>query len=251
MKSVIPRKAASDICAPGCYLPHLCSGRRTDCLMRPKAYYPIFTDLNGRRCVVIGGGMIAQRKVTTLLSYGAKITVVSPTLTARLKRYAAAGKIASVRRKFRPADLSGAWLVYASTDDQAINERVFATASRGRIFTNVVDQGPLCSFIAPAILRKDPLTIAISTGGASPSVAKRLRAELSESIGVDYPRLLRLLRDMRGVAKKVLPKYGDRKVFFDSLVRGRVFDLVREGKLGMAKKEALAQLERFAEKNGA
>ena len=218
--------------------------------MRNQAYYPLFTDLHGRRCVVIGGGMVAQRKVTTLLDYGADLIVVSPTATRRILTYARRGNIRYLARSFRPSDLRGAWLVYAATDDQRINELVSRCATRSRIFTNVVDQKPLCSFIAPAIVKRGDLVIAISTGGASPALAKRLRRELNDLIGSDYARMLRLLGSLRGVAKRRLPSHTDRKRYFDRLVGGRTFELVRAGKTTAARREALMLLERSAATNG-
>ena len=207
-----------------------------------KAYYPLFADLSGRRCVVIGGGPVAQRKVTTLLGYGARVTVISPTLTGGLRACARAGTITHVARRFRPADLREAWLAYAATDDQAINRLVFRAAARRRMFTNVVDQTPLCTFIAPAIFKRGPLTVAVSTGGGSPSLAKRLRDEIGRLVGREYVPMLRLLASLRGVAKQRLPAYQDRKRYFDALVRGRVFALVRAGQAGRARQAALALL---------
>ena len=206
-------------------------------------YYPLFADLRGRRCVVIGGGLVAQRKVTTLLRFGASITLISPTVTPRLARYATQGTIRYRARRFKTCDLDGAWLVYAATDDQQINERVFGEASAAQIFTNVVDQKPFCSFIAPSIVKRGDLVIAVSTGGASPTVAKRLRRDLQQTIGSDYAKLLRLLNDLRGIAKRTLPTYGDRKRYFDALVRGRVFELVRAGHRAAARREALQLLK--------
>ncbi|MBI2104770.1 MAG: bifunctional precorrin-2 dehydrogenase/sirohydrochlorin ferrochelatase [Candidatus Omnitrophica bacterium] len=216
----------------------------------PGRYYPLFADLAGRRCVVVGGGLIAQRKVTTLLGCGAAVTVISPTLTKRLAGYARKRSIRHQQRPFRPSDLAGAWLVLAATDDQRTNTLVSRSAARRRIFTNVVDQKPLCSFIAPAIVRRGPLTIAISTGGASPALAKRLRRELGERLGGDYISMLRLLAGLRGVAKRRLPSYQDRKRYFDALVGGRVFALVKAGKRGEARRTALALLEQRAAANG-
>ena len=214
--------------------------------MRPKTYYPLFADLAGRRCVVIGGGPIAQRKVTTLLGCGARLTVISPTVTTRLAGYARQGRIRLAKRRFRPGDLRGAWLVYAATDDRRINALVHREAARRRVFANIVDQTPLCSFIAPAIFRRDPLTIAVSTGGASPSLAKKVRSDLSRALGEAYVPMLRLLRNLRGVAKQRLPSYDDRKRYFDDLVRGRVFALIQRGRTAAARREALALLRRYA-----
>lgn len=217
--------------------------------MSREAYYPLFADLHGRRCVVVGGGLVAQRKVTTLLRYGADITLVSPQATKRLLGYARKGTIRYRARRFRPSDLNGAWLVYAATDEQRINEQVSRQATRRRIFTNVVDQKPLCSFIAPAICRRGELVIAVSTGGGSPTIAKWLRRELQQEVSPEYARMLRLLKGLRSAAKRRMPSYRDRKRYFDRLVQGRVFDLVRAGRTAAARREALALLARA--KNGA
>ena len=194
--------------------------------------------------------MVAQRKVTTLLRYGAQITVISPQVTRRLAVYARQGKIRLVERRFRPGDLRSVWLVYAATDDPVINELVSRSAQRTRVFANVVDQTSLCSFVAPAIFRRDPLVIAISTGGASPALAKKLRRDLGRMIGSDYAQMLRLLRSLRPIAKQRLPGSNDRKRYFDQLVSGRVFAFVREGKMAAARRAALALLETEAKQNG-
>jgi len=218
--------------------------------MKSKTYYPVFADLTGRRCVVVGGGPVAQRKVTTLLRFGAQVTVVSPTTVPRLTTYARQGKIRHLARRFRPTDLRGAWLVYAATDDERINELVSRHATRARIFTNVVDQPRLCSFIAPSIFKRGNLVVAVSTGGASPTIAKLLRRELQQTIGRDYARMVRLLKGLRTAAKRKLPSYGDRKDYFARLVNGRVFQLVRAGRLARARREALALLEQSVVRNG-
>ena len=218
--------------------------------MTSHAFYPVYANLAGRRCLVVGGGLIAQRKVTTLRKVGALVSLVSPAATKRLAGLARQRRIRWVRRRFRVADLRGAWLVIAATDDQRINELVYRGATRRRIFTNVVDQKPLCSFITPSIVRRGPLTIAISTGGASPAMSKKLRRDLEQSIGHDYVVMVKLLASLRGVAKRTLPGYNDRKRYFDRLVGGRVFGLVRKGDARRAKREALALLKREASHNG-
>lgn len=240
----------SSICSAGCYMPHLCSGK--PCLMRSRSYYPLFADLNSRSCVVVGGGKIAQRKVTALLAYGAKVTLISPEVTRIIAAYARQGRIRYVPRRFKKCDLDGAWLVYASTDDEGINQKVFKAAEQKHIFANIVDQKPLCSFIAPAILKRGGLTIAVSTGGASPSLAKKLKRELDASIGNQYGPMLKLLESLRGVAKNRLPKYNDRKIYFDELVHGPVFKKTKAGRYALARREAIAILNRHvrAKTNG-
>ena len=212
--------------------------------MRSTSYYPLFADLTARRCLVVGGGRLAQRKVQALRQCGASVTVVSPTLTKRLAAAARTGAIRHLARRFRARDLRAMWLVCAATDDERINLLVAQSAERQRIFTNVVDQTPLCSFIAPAISRRGPLTIAVSTGGASPSFAKKIRDEMAATLGREVPSMLRLLAQLRGAAMRRLPLSSDRKRYFDRLVRGRVFELVRRNKAREAKAKALKLLER-------
>ncbi len=196
--------------------------------------------------MVIGGGAVAQRKVTTLLRFGAKITLISPTVTKRLGHSAQQGTVRHLARRYRSGDVKGAWLVYAATDDQRLNAQVFREASAAQIFTNVIDQKPLCSFIAPAIAKRGDVVIAISTGGASPTVAKRLRRELQSRIGAEYVPLLKLLNSLRGAAKRTLPRYQDRKRYFDGLVGGRVFEMVRAGQVSAARSHALRLLQEAA-----
>ena len=216
--------------------------------MRPRRYYPMFADLTGRDCVIVGGGLIAQRKATTLLRYGARLTVVSPRLTRRLAAYAKHGRIRHLARTFRSADLRGAWLVYAATDDARVNRAVQQSAQRRQLFANIVDQTPLCSFIAPAIAVHGSVTVAVSTGGASPSLAKRLRTDIERLLGREYAPLARLLRNLRGIAKRRLPSYQDRKVYFDRLLGGKVIPLIRAGHGEAAKRYALAVLEQEAKR---
>ena len=218
--------------------------------MKRPTYYPLFADLRGRCCLIVGGGVVAQRKVTTLLRCGARVTVISPTVTKRLAGYAQARKIRYVARRFRPTDLRWAWLIYAATNDQAINLLVSQTAKAKRVFANVVDHTSLCSFIAPAILTRGSLTIAVSTGGASPSLAKKLRDDLKRSVTADYLPMIRLLSALRGLAKRTLPRYQDRKRYFDEVVRGEVCALVQAGRYRVAKQRAIRLLRHRPERNG-
>lgn len=207
------------------------------------SYYPIFADLHGRSCVVVGGGKIAERKVKSLLGYGARVTVISPDVTAGLARFVKAGRVKRIARAFQAKDVKRAWLVWSATDDSKVNETVFRQASRERVFTNVIDQQALCSFITPAIARRGRITAAISTGGASPTVAKHLRDEIGQVIGEGYPRIVRLFKGLRAPAKRCLPRYEDRQRYFEALMRGRTARLARAGDLRGARVAALRELK--------
>jgi siroheme synthase-like protein len=156
---------------------------------------------------------------------------VAPEAVPELQELAREGSIAWERREFRPEDLEGSFLVIASTDDTDVNIAVYDEAERRTMLVNVVDVPPLCNFILPAIVRTGPLAIAISTAGASPALAKRMKAEVSELFGSEYAELAVLLNDVRGWAKGTLPTYQDRKAFFEGVVNGEPdpIELLRAG----------------------
>ena len=207
-------------------------------------YHPLFVDLRARRCVVVGGGAVAQRKAMGLVRCGARVVLVSPRLTKPLAAAVSRGALRHVARSFRAADLEGVWLAVAATDDPTVNERVFRAASRRRIFVNVVDRPRWCTFIAPAILRRGALTVAISTGGKSPGLAKQLRRTLEEAIDPSIPALLTLLGNVRGAAQRRLHGGGERKRYFESLLNGRTRSLLRQGRRREAYQYALSLLAR-------
>ena len=153
--------------------------------------------LGGRRCLVVGGGEIGLEKVEGLLACDAKVTLVAPTAVSELEKYAAEGSIDWERREFADADLDGSFLAIAATDDTDINIGVYEDAERRAMLVNVVDVPPLCNFILPAIVRSGPLAIAISTAGASPALAKRMKREIAEAFGEPYARLAVMLNDAR------------------------------------------------------
>src|SRR5437870_2887652 len=176
--------------------------------------------LTGRRCLVVGGGEVGLEKVEGLLACDAEVSVVAPQLEPTLAEYAREGSISWRAGRYRPEDLDGCFLVIAATADSEVNIAVFEDAERRAMLVNVVDVPPLCSFILPAIVRNGPLAIAISTAGASPALAKRMKREIGERFGEPYARLAVLLNEARGWAKRTLPTYQDRKVFFESIVNG-------------------------------
>jgi precorrin-2 dehydrogenase / sirohydrochlorin ferrochelatase len=194
-------------------------------------FYIACLRLKGRRCLVVGGGDIGLEKVEGLLACDASVTLVAPEAHPALVDLALEGSIARVRREFREEDLDGALIAIAATNDTDVNISVFNAAERRAMLVNVVDVPPLCNFILPAIVRTGPLAVAISTAGASPALAKRMKREISELFGEPYAQLAVMLNDARGWAKQTLPTYQERKEFFESIVGGEPdpISLLREG----------------------
>ena len=137
--------------------------------------YPAYLDLTGRRCEVIGAGVVAERKVAQLMASGADVTLVSPSATPELERLAAEKRLRWIRRAYVKGDLAGALLAIAATDDEAVNRAVHEEAEREKTLLNVVDVTPLCGFIAPSVVERGPVTVAISTAGTSPALARKMR----------------------------------------------------------------------------
>ena len=184
-------------------------------------FYIACLKLGGRRCVVVGGGDVGLEKVEGLLACGADVTLIAPDAAAPLRELAGEGSIQWEPRAYGGAgDLEGVFMVIAATSDTDVNIAVYEDAERRAMLVNVVDVPPLCNFILPAIARSGPLAIAISTAGASPALAKRLKREIAAQYGEPYARLAVLLNDARSWAKGTLPTYQDRKEFFESIVNG-------------------------------
>jgi precorrin-2 dehydrogenase/sirohydrochlorin ferrochelatase len=163
----------------------------------PAPGHPVILRLAGRRVVVVGGGPVAERKIGALLESEARVTVVSPEVTGAIADLAAGGAIALERRPYREGDLESAMLAYAATDDPAVNRAVWEEAERRRVWLNVADRPELCHFFAPAVVRRGDLTIAVSTDGASPALARRIREDLERRLGDEPARALAALRAER------------------------------------------------------
>jgi precorrin-2 dehydrogenase/sirohydrochlorin ferrochelatase len=184
-------------------------------------FYIACLKLTERRCLVVGGGEIGLEKVEGLLACDGEVTLIAPEAEPALQELAAEGSIRWERRTYGgPEDLEGVFMVIAATDDTDVNIAVYDDAERRAMLVNVVDVPPLCNFILPAIVRTGPLAIAISTAGASPALAKRMKREIEGQFGEPYARLAVLLNDVRGWAKGTLPTYQDRKEFFEGIVGG-------------------------------
>jgi siroheme synthase-like protein len=184
-------------------------------------FYIACLKLTGRKCLVVGGGEVGLEKVEGLLACDGRVTLMAPHAVPELEALAREGSIDWEQREYAgPEDLEGVFIAIAATDDTDANIRVYEDAERRAMLVNIVDVPPLCNFILPAIVRTGPLAIAISTAGASPALAKRIKREVSESFGEPYARLAELLNEVRGWAKGTLPTYQDRKLFFESIVNG-------------------------------
>lgn len=160
-------------------------------------YYPIFVDIAKKPCVVVGGGEVAGRKVESLLSAGASVTVVSPRVTKRLKTLEKEGVITIIKRKYRDGDLKGAFLAISAADSKAANEAVHEEACGRGILVNVVDDPLHCNFIVPSVVDRGSLLVAISTSGKSPSLARALRLKFEKEIGEEYGTFVEILGRVR------------------------------------------------------
>jgi|SRR5580692_1581661 precorrin-2 dehydrogenase/sirohydrochlorin ferrochelatase len=184
-------------------------------------FYIACLKLTGRRCLVIGGGEIGLEKVEGLLACDGEVTLIAPAAERTLQEYASEGSIGWEQRAYAgAADLENAFMVIAATNDTDVNIAVYEDAERRAMLVNVVDVPPLCNFILPAIVRMSPLAIAISTAGASPALAKRMKREIEAQFGQPYAQLAVLLNEVRGWAKGTLATYQERKEFFEGIVNG-------------------------------
>ncbi len=183
------------------------------------ATLPIFLELRDRPCLVIGAGEVAFRKASALVAGGAKVTVVSPRLSAGIERLVRLGKVAWRPHRFQPNDLKGVELAVAATSDQPVNERAAREARARSVWINVVDQPELCSFIFPSVLRRGRLSLAISTEGASPALAKWIRRDLERRYGPEFKTLLDEAARLRPRVKQAVPGAGRRKRLFEKALR--------------------------------
>jgi siroheme synthase-like protein len=165
-------------------------------------YYPIFLEMTGRPCLVVGGGAVAEGKVKGLLAAEANVTVVSPDLTAQLQALLASGRTAWLSRPYRDGDLAGFEVCMIATDDGAVNAAVAAEGRRRGVWVNAADDPANCDFILPSVVRQGSIVVAASTGGSSPALARRLREELTDFLGEDYAALGELLGDVRAELRR-------------------------------------------------
>ncbi|MDI6857256.1 MAG: bifunctional precorrin-2 dehydrogenase/sirohydrochlorin ferrochelatase [Dehalococcoidia bacterium] len=205
------------------------------------SYYPLFLEMKGRRCLVVGGGLVAQRKVEGLLAAEATVTVVSPELTPEMASLRDGQRIEHRAREYRRGDLEGFSIVVAATDDAAVNTRVAREARQKGTWVNVVDEPEQCDFILPSVIRRGDVVLAISTGGLSPALARWLREELEGYLSEDFDRLARLLAETRRELREsgVSP---DAEAW-QRAIDGRLRELLSAGRYAEAKARLLSILK--------
>jgi precorrin-2 dehydrogenase/sirohydrochlorin ferrochelatase len=187
-------------------------------------YYPAFLDLRDKPCVVVGGGKVAERKTLDLQRAGARVKVISPGLTSRLKKEKSRGSIKHVNRRFRSGDLGGAFLVIAATDSEEENRKI---ARHKDLLLNVVDRPELCTFIVPATVRRGPLQIAVSTSGASPAMARAIRKDMESTYGPQFGKHLNKLKHLREKAVKEIKSARERERYLKSLASEKVVRMLK------------------------
>jgi len=202
----------------------------------------MFLEVAGRPCLVVGGGPIAEGKVTGLVAAGAEVTVISPTLTAGLAEAARAGRISHRRRAYRDGDLVGFTLAFVATGAVAVNVAVAAEGRRRGVLVNAADDPAHCDFILPAVLRRGALAVAVSTGGASPALARAVREELERHLGDDYAALVDVAGEVRR-ALRAERRTADAQAWRAALADPRFRRLVAGGQRAAARRRLRARLE--------
>ena len=197
--------------------------------------YPIFlNNLADQRCVVVGGGHEAERKVEGLLDCGASITVISPDLSDRLRQWAEAGRVTWIPRSYQSGDLQGAFLVIVSETNPEMTEPIWQEAQAEKALINAMDDVPHCTFVAGSVVRRGPLVMAISTSGCAPALAVRLRQHLEQTLGPEYAFFLELMGNLRTPMATRYPDFDERRQRWYALVDSDILDLLKEGNLDAA-----------------
>lgn len=207
-------------------------------------HFPIFVSIKNKPCVVIGGGPVASRKVGSLLEAGAQVTVVAPEISEEIQQYVGDERIRYLARAYSEADLDGAFLVFAATDKREVNHAIATLATSRDQLVNVADEPDECTFVLPSVLDRSPVVIAVSTGGASPVLARQLRIHLETMIPSACGRLAGITEEYREKVKRFFPKQIQRKKFWENALKGPVSELVYAGQESSARShldEMLAQ----------
>ena len=191
-------------------------------------YFPINLNISGRKCTVVGGGKVAARKTRALLDCGGSVTVISPELTKDFKKMLDDQIINWQQREYMPGDLAGSFVVVAATDETLVQKEVYREAEDNGQLVNVADVPELCNFILPATVKRNDLTISVSTAGKSPALARKIRQDLESIIGQEYGQLADIMGLLRKVVLKDSRPHEENKVVFDNLLHDDFVDWIRE-----------------------
>ena len=191
-------------------------------------YYPIYLDITNKRCIVAGGGRVGERKVERLLECGAHVVVISRELTPLLEKMKGEGRIDHIDDDYGDACLEGAFIVIGATNRDDVNKRIAREAERRGIMVNIVDDPARCDFILPSLVQRGDLVIALSTGGKSPALAKKLREDMEASFGPEYGIFLEIMGELRKAAIAGGCPSEDNKKMFELLVKSDILRLIRE-----------------------
>jgi len=202
-------------------------------------YYPVFLDISGKKCVIVGGGRVAERKAARLFSCGAHVVVIAGKATSLLEEMRREGKIVLLDTDYDRSELDGAFLVFAATNNAAVNRQVAMDARAAGVLTNVADAPDQCDFIVPSLVERGELTIAVSTGGSSPALAKKIRKELEALYGEEYSELLRIMGKLRETIIAEGRDSDENREKFESMADSEILDCIREGR--MAEAEAIIE----------
>lgn len=203
-----------------------------------RGYYPILMKLEGRLCLVVGGGKVAGRKAAALLESGASVRLVAPEISGEVKDLTDSGKIEFFREPFRAEHMDGACLVIASTDDEEVNQEVYREAVSCAIPVNVVDRPDLCTFIVPSVTRRGDLVIAVSTSGKSPAVSKMIRKKLEDEFGDEWAVFLEIMGEARTKALSSVENQDRREKIFNRLAGSDVLERIKKGDIQGARRLA-------------
>lgn len=208
------------------------------------SYYPICLDLKNKKCIVVGGGEVALRKVKSLVEAHAKVVVISPQITSSLKELVNKNKITYLNQEYKSEYIKkDTFLLIAASNDKQLNAKIAKDASKLNLLINVVDSPQLCNFILPATLNRGKLIISISTSGQSPALAKKIKEDLQSIYGVEYEILVDLLGKLRTKVQAKYKNREDRKLFWEKLVNSDLIEYIRNKKEEEIKKEIQALLE--------
>ncbi len=213
-------------------------------------YLPVFLDIKGRDCLVVGGGSTALRKTELLLRAGAKVTVLSVSFHPRLAKLAKEDALTLKRKSFEPGDLEQRWLIIAATDDPALNTRIAELGAKQRLLVNTVDQPESCDFIMPAIIDRSPLTVAISSGGRAPILTRLLKARLEAMIPANFGQLAKLAGNYRNRVKKMLSRPEQRRCFWEQVLSGPPGQLMLAGQRKKAEEALESALQAAGRQTG-